>query len=186
MAIQTQQQFDPMAQLMQLLAYQQRNKQLRQQGELGGRELDLREQQLRQMGDQFTTGLSWEKERAGMQNQQWEQEQALRSAQQQMEQSRFDQENPLKQDFLRAQIEQMTRVPTAENDPRMAIMHSEEQNQLLNYLQNQIMIAQTPVQAEQYRQQLDAYIKQRFGSQLPPLPPMTIEQQKLLKSTQQR
>lgn len=190
---QQQQQFDPMAQLMQLLEYQQRNKQLRQQGDLGNRELDIRGQsvqnqqdQLRQMGEQFQTGLDWDREQAGMRKEQFDAEMQAKMLAQAMEQSRFAQTNPLEQRFKEAQIANFQRNQDPNNNPQMKALEQAKQQQALEFLQQQYQLAQPgSLESQQLGQQLKQAAAQMFGSMIPPLPPMTIEQAKILKSTQQ-
>lgn len=190
---QQQQQFDPMAQLMQLLDFQFRNKQLRQQGDLGGRELDIRGQsvqnqqdQIRQMGEQFQTGLGWDKEQAGMRNKQFDAEMQAKMLAQAMEQSRFAQTNQMDQRWKEAQIADFQRRSDPNNDPQMLALKQSEQQQALEFLQQQYQLAQPgSLESQQLAQQLQQAAAQRFGSMIPPPPPLTIEQQNIRKSIKQ-
>ena len=196
-----------MAQLMQLLEYQQKNKQLRQLGELGnreldlrgqqiqqqgslggreldirdrmgGRELDLRNQQMLQQGEQYQSGLGLDREKLGAQKQQWEAELQQKMLDRALEQSRFAQTNPLQQEYMKAQIANM-----AKPDPRLDMLQQTEKDQAMEYLQTRLgQVPPDSPEAQQLNAQLAAYAKQRFGSLIPPPPPLTIDQINRLKA----
>jgi hypothetical protein len=125
-------QFDPMEQLMALLQFQQRNKQLRQQnemsdrelalreqqiaqqGNLGGRELDLRGEDMRQRGQQTKAQRQWEQEQFGKRNQQWEAEQQEKTLARALEQVRFARLDPIDEAKKKAEIERLLK-PDPEN-----------------------------------------------------------------------
>lgn len=166
-----QQQFDPMAQLMELLNYQLKNKQLRQQGDLGGRELDIREnqggreldlrgQQMQQQGEQFQTGLGWDREQMGMRNQQFAEEMRQKTLAQAMEQSRFAQTNPVQEAYMKAQT---TRMLRPDIDPRADIMAKEGQlDRQVNYLTSMLQSEGRPIE----RQKLMDHLNQLLQIQL--------------------
>ena len=176
-----QQQFDPMAQLMELLNYQLKNKQLRQQGDLGGRELDIREnqggreldlrwQQMQQQGEQFQTGLGWDREQMGMRNQQFAEEMRQKMLAQVQEQARFDQINPVDMALKQAQTKKYLEP---EVDRAKLIADEGLRDRQVEFIQNHLMSGQVP-----------AYDRQRYVDrlnellQLGPLRPYTAEELK--------
>jgi hypothetical protein len=164
-------QFDPMEQLMALLQFQQRNKQLRQQnemsdrelalreqqitqqGNLGGRELDLRGEDMRQRGQQTEAQRQWEQEQFGKRNQQWEAEQQEKTLARALEQVRFARLDPIDEAYKKAQTERMLRPDV---DPRTAVMEREGlRDRQVEYLTAMLQSEGRPIERQKLMDRLN-------------------------------
>lgn len=153
----------------------------------GDRAYGLDQQRLLNAAQQFDQTMGFQQEQFGaqkgqnaFQQKQWETEQANAQVRQALETMRDQRDAPVKNSYMQAQTDQMTRPNTPENDPRMAMIKEAQLDRTVNFLQSQLPITQNPVE----RQRLTDYLNEIMNIKLRPHTPAELDQMKLFAPQQ--
>lgn len=164
-----QQQNDPIAQAMQILQFVTQRRGQQADIQQGSRRLDLQEQQLQQGNQQFNQGLQWEQTKVNQQNEQWQAEQDYKQVQQALENAARERQAGSTMNYQDAIAAKMRAELSGQiKDPQMLQAQLDEDRMIVASLQEQLSLAPAMEQGR-IRDQLQAYLAQRYKDKLPPL-----------------
>lgn len=161
------------------LGWEQQSAQMK--NEQFARDLALRELAQQQGMDQFNRRLGMDQKQIALDQQKFEADQQNQMLNRALEQSRFAQTFQTDQAYKQSLVRQ-GEFNMSQPDPQMLQIENDRKRAVVEFLHNQVLNAPNKIEASRYNDQLQAYLKQWLGNDLPPLRPYSEAEQNMMNS----